>query len=343
MLADSGLVSVVIPVYNGARFIGRTLASVQAQTYAPLEIVVIDDGSSDDTAILVEAEAVRDSRIRLFRGENLGVAAARNRGISEARAQLIAPLDADDLWHPQKLAREVGLMQASRSSLGVVYCWSIHIDENDFVIPSLESIETKQTPEGRVTDELVRCNFVGNSSSVLIKRACIEAVGGYDVSLKPAGAADWKMYLALSEICEFGLVPQYLVGYRQSRQNMSSDVNAMAQSIDLVTKWAIEKWPALPQQTWNSSYYNTGVYLGARALEKGQLAKAVTHQVKALKARPAALLQASTLRFGAHTLAQMVRARELLKRLRPKRDLRFTDFDAAIEKLRDQSNFRRQT
>ena len=92
MLADSGLVSVVIPVYNGARFIGRTLASVQAQTYAPLEIVVIDDGSSDDTAILVEAEAVRDSRIRLFRGENLGVAAARNRGISEARAQLIAPL-----------------------------------------------------------------------------------------------------------------------------------------------------------------------------------------------------------------------------------------------------------
>ena len=121
----------------------------------------------------------------------------------------------------------------------------------------------------------MQCNFIGNSSSVLIKRACIEAVGGYDLSLRPAGAADWKIYLALSEICHFGLVPQYLVGYRQSRENMSSDVNAMSLSIDLVTKWAHEKWPTFPQETWKSSSYNTGLYLSTRALDKGQLAKAL--------------------------------------------------------------------
>ena len=125
MVQEDGLVSVIVPVYNGERFISRTLASVQAQIYSPIEIIVIDDGSTDRTASLVEAEAGRDSRIRLFRSKNLGVAAARNRGIAEARGHLIAPLDADDLWHPQKLAREAGLLQASKPSVGVVYCWSI--------------------------------------------------------------------------------------------------------------------------------------------------------------------------------------------------------------------------
>jgi glycosyltransferase involved in cell wall biosynthesis len=333
VLPKDGLVSVIVPVYNGERFISRTLASVRAQTYSPIEIVVIDDGSTDRTASLVEAEAARDSRIRLFRSKNLGVTAARNRGIAEARGHLIAPLDADDLWHPQKLAREVGLMQASGSRVGVVYCWSIQIDENDFIIPPLESIETKRTPEGRVTHELVRRNFVGNSSSVLIKRASIEAVGGYDASLKPAGAADWKIYLALSEICDFGLVPQYLVGYRQSSENMSSDITAMALSIDLVTKWANEKWRSLPQQTWDSSAYNTGVYLSTRALERGQLAKALAYRLKAYKARPAALSHTSTLRFGAHMLAHMLGVRDLLKRLRPRQALTFADLDRALEQL----------
>ena len=111
MAFEGSLVSVVIPVRNGERFINETLASALAQTYEPLEVVVVDDGSTDRTAVVVEAAALRDNRIRLFRTQRFGVASARNFGISQARGGLIAPLDADDLWHPEKIARQVYVIQ----------------------------------------------------------------------------------------------------------------------------------------------------------------------------------------------------------------------------------------
>ena len=134
MTVEETLVSVIIPVRNGERLVKRTLVSALAQTYDPIEVVVVDDGSTDRTATLVEAVAARDSRVRLFRTHKAGVAAARNLAISQARGKLIAPLDADDLWHPEKIARQVGLMQSSSPKVGLVYCWSIKIDEDDFLI-----------------------------------------------------------------------------------------------------------------------------------------------------------------------------------------------------------------
>src|SRR5262249_883170 len=131
MAAEDALVSIVIPVHNGERFISRTLASALAQTYHPIEVLVTDDGSTDRSAALIEADAVRNSRIRLFRSQRLGVAAARNLAISKARGEFIAPLDADDLWHPQKIARQVEIMRASPATVGLVYCWSVEIDEDD--------------------------------------------------------------------------------------------------------------------------------------------------------------------------------------------------------------------
>ena len=91
----------------------------------------------DRTGKIVEAAAANDSRIRYFRTVKSGVAATRNFGISKARGKLIAPLDADDLWHPEKIARQVEAMQASSpADIGLVYCWAIEIDENDLIIPS---------------------------------------------------------------------------------------------------------------------------------------------------------------------------------------------------------------
>jgi glycosyltransferase involved in cell wall biosynthesis len=108
MAFEGSLVSVVIPVRNGERFINETLASALAQTYEPLEVVVVDDGSTDRTATL-----------------------------SQARGKLIAPLDADDLWHSEKIARQVGSMQSSSPKVGLVYCGSIKIDEDDLLKASL--------------------------------------------------------------------------------------------------------------------------------------------------------------------------------------------------------------
>ena len=133
MTVEDTLVSVIIPVRNGERFVSRTLISALAQTYEPLEVVVVDDGSTDRTATLVESVAARDSRVRVFRTQKNGVAAARNLAISQARGKLIAPLDADDLWHSEKIARQVESMQSSSPQVGLVYCGSIKIDEDDFL------------------------------------------------------------------------------------------------------------------------------------------------------------------------------------------------------------------
>ena len=97
---------------------------------------------------MAEAAVARDKRVRLIRVEKPGVATARNVGIRQSQGKFIAPLDADDLWHPDKIASQFSLMQASSREVGVVYCWSIDIDENDFVIPPIVS---KSTASGVIT------------------------------------------------------------------------------------------------------------------------------------------------------------------------------------------------
>ena len=197
-MSENTLVSVVVPVYNGERFIDRTLVSALAQTYNPFEVIVVDDGSTDCTPYLIEAASIRDERIRAFRTKNAGPAAARYFGIKQARGTLVAFLDADDLWHPEKIARQVEVMKRSSPNVGLVYCLTIEIDENDMVITSFVPPEKTRTYQGRVTEQIaVRC-FINTPSSVLIKRACLEAVTGYDVEFKIL----WRRRLA-NVLCSF--------------------------------------------------------------------------------------------------------------------------------------------
>ena len=313
MTLEDIFVSVVIPVYNGERFLGQTLASALAQTYDPLEVVVVDDGSTDQSAILVEGAAARDNRIRFFRTRNSGVAAARNFGISQARGKLIAPLDGDDLWHPEKIARQVAAMQASPAAVGLVYCWSIKIDENNLVIQA-GGAGARSTAQGRVTAELITGNFLETSSSPLIKRSFIEAVGGYDLGLRPHGAEDWKLYLALSEICEFAVIPEYLVGYRQWTGNLSRNVTGMAQSAELVARWLTGKWPDLAGQLRGQMTYNMNIYLSVMALNNRQLFDALRYRARAYRSKPGALLERSNFGF----LARMVGFKPaMLRRRKP--------------------------
>jgi glycosyltransferase involved in cell wall biosynthesis len=322
MTVENALVSVVIPVHNGERLLSRTLASALAQTYGSIEVVVVDDGSTDRTAILVEAAAARDNRIRLFRTQKFGVAAARNFGISQARGKLIALLDADDLWHPKKIARQVGVMQTSSPEVGLVYCWSVKIDESDFVIqPTGAGAGARSKSHGRVTAELIKGNFLENSSCALIKRSCIDAVGGYDESLRPHGAEDWKLYLALSEICDFAVIGEYLVGYRQWTGSLSRDVTAMAQSVELVARWLTEKWPDLARELSCQTKYNMNIYFAGRALDNRKVFEALRYRARAYRNNPAALLERSNFGF----LARMVGFRaSMLGRHEP--SVRFQDF-----------------
>jgi glycosyltransferase involved in cell wall biosynthesis len=106
------LISVIIPAYNAERFIGRTLSSALNQTFKDIEVIVVNDGSTDKTQLIVENFAVNDRRVRLFNTINRGVAMARNFGIENARGTYVAFLDADDLWHPTKIERQFNALSA---------------------------------------------------------------------------------------------------------------------------------------------------------------------------------------------------------------------------------------
>jgi glycosyltransferase involved in cell wall biosynthesis len=316
MAVENALVSVVIPLYNGEPFICKTLATVRAQTYNPIEVVVVDDGSTDRSVEIVEAAAAQDNRICLFRIPNSGPGAARNFGIEKSSGSMVALLDADDLWHPEKIARQVKVMNDATPEVGLVYCLSIEIDENDFIVgpnwtdSSMASLGADNPPQGRVTEELVNSNFVWNASSPLIRRSCIRAVGGFDVDRRVASAADWKLYLALSEICEFAAVPERFVGYRQSPSAMSRNVEAMARACNLVHEQFFGKRPDLPAKLKRRAKYTLSRYLTILSIKSGQPIKALKYQIGAYMARPIAWLKPAYLKQDARLWAGVLKPRQ---------------------------------
>jgi Glycosyl transferase family 2 len=223
------LVSVVIGAYNAAGHIEETCRSALNQTYPALEVIVVDDGSTDQTADIVESLAASDPRIRLIRRPHLGVAAARNCAIAAAAGEFFAPLDADDLWHPTKVERQVRRLQEQGPETAMVYCWWAWID--------LEGVVLDRSPrwrvEGRVRDRLVEINFTGCASVPLYRRSCVEAVGGYDRTLHQRGhqgCEDWDLVIRVAERYAVVVEPAVLVGYRRLPDSMSAGCQTMWQS-----------------------------------------------------------------------------------------------------------------
>lgn len=226
-----GLVSVIIPAYNAQRFLPMTLTSARAQTYPDLEIIVVDDGSTDATPEIAEAAARVDRRVRVVHQQNCGVAAARNRGIAEARGEYVAPLDADDVWHPWNLALQMESLKAAGPETALSYAWFVSIDECGRFLSFGRSNRHRMSRE--VVFGLVAGNFIGNGSSTVMRRSRVEAVGGYDVSLRAHGAEgceDHALHLALAQRWNFAVVPQYLIAYRRHATAMSRDSFRMARS-----------------------------------------------------------------------------------------------------------------
>lgn len=184
----SPTVSVVIPTYNRARFLGAAVASVRAQTYPCAEIVIVDDGSTDDTAQVV---AGLGERIRHVRQANAGPAAARNRGIEESRGDLVAFLDTDDRWLPEKLAKQVDILQ--RDPAVALVCADMTIVDETGQVQVASNFEHRGMQaffsglEGHAIPDaprrLLEVNFV-NTSTVLARREVLQSLGGFDPRLR---------------------------------------------------------------------------------------------------------------------------------------------------------------
>ena len=257
------LISVIIPTYNAEAFIAKTLASVLAQTHRHLEILVVDDGSCDRTGGVVKEIAQQHSHITLLQQPNQGVAAARNAGIEKAQGDFIAPIDADDLWHPEMLEKLIIPFFEGNDQLGVVYTWTVDIDAQGHSIGGFHAANS----QGDVYKTLICHNFIGNASATLIRKECLDKVGGYSTEFRAQsaqGCEDWDLYLRLAEQYEFGVVPEFLVGYRKLSCSMSGDFSQMARSQRVMLQ-AIEQRSNLPSYLYRLSYSSFYLYLAQQS------------------------------------------------------------------------------
>jgi glycosyltransferase involved in cell wall biosynthesis len=210
-------VSVIVPAYNRADCIGRCLDSIAAQTYPVDEIIVIDDASKDRTVDEIR-KWMRAHRtpIRLIsHDQNLGGSAARNTGIRAASSEWIAFLDSDDLWHPEKIAKQILALERAGDSAAMVYAGLRFFDERgDFtytVIPQRE---------GDLSNALYGKNLLCSSSSFMIRKELLERVGGFDESLP--SCQDWDLWIRLSREAHFVAVPEILVDYDDTARDRIS-------------------------------------------------------------------------------------------------------------------------
>lgn len=268
MNANLPLISVIVPAYNAETFIAETIDSILSQTYPNIEILVVDDGSQDSTPEIVKAFAEKNQNIILLQQLNKGVASARNLAIEKSKGEYIAPIDADDIWFPKKLEKQMQLMLESDPSLGMVYTWSVYLNEDSTLT------KTCQTSyfEGNIFIPLLYGNCLGNASSPLIRRSCISKVGGYNCELKEQkaqGCEDWELYLRIAEYYKVKVVPEVLVGYRQVIGSMSFNAVAMKKSFQLVFANTQKCYPEIPSIIYNWSGSNFNWYLALRSYQCG--------------------------------------------------------------------------
>ena len=281
--SGNALVSVVIPAYNAEKWLPLTLDSVCLQTYEKIEVIVVDDGSTDGTSDIAENYARHDSRIRVIHRKNAGVGAARNTGIREAKGTYVAPIDADDVWHPRKLELQVACMEDGGDEMGFVYCWSEKIDEQGRMIAASFPFEN----EGWVHLSLILRNFVGSGSIPLFRASALQKTGLYLEREEQAGVQgceDWDLSLRLSEHYKVGLVRHTLAGYRQLAGCMSLDAVGMSRSYECIMARARARTPHVPASVFRWSAGNFYSYLVAKCYLWGDYRGCLRSITKAIAA-----------------------------------------------------------
>lgn len=219
------LVSVVIASYNMAQYIGQAINSILAQTWQPLEIIVVDDGSTDNTAEVMASYA-SNKHITYIATPNQGQPKAKNTGILAATGEYIAFCDADDFWEKDKLTQQMPSFKNSK--VGIVYSEVSYIDEHDrrYLKP-----HHYQRYSGKVTEQLLIRNFIPFGTAV-IRRACIEKNGIFDENFRMG--IDWDLWLRYSLDWEFAFVSERTYIYREWSGQMSSNYRGRYQHAYLI-------------------------------------------------------------------------------------------------------------
>jgi glycosyltransferase involved in cell wall biosynthesis len=288
-------VTVVIAVRDGERHLDKTLESVRHQSYSDLEVIVVDDGSTDGSAEIVRRNAVQDSRVRLVQVDSIGVARARNLGIEQARGDLIALVDGDDLWHRDRVAAHVRRFAAGGDRLAAVWSPPVTIDEDDRIIAEVLASDraTMAATDGWVLLPMLYRFFPACGSTATFRKSALLEAGGFadDVSV----AEDFDLILRIAEQWQVGVVPQPLVGYRQVPQSRSSLAQINLRSQKRILHDLCDRAGWIPR--WAVRWSMAGRYVAAssRAFGTRRRVRGVLYGVAAVSCDPFVLLHPSAL------------------------------------------------
>lgn len=217
MAVSTPLISVVIPNYNYGHYLKQAINSALGQSYPHVEVIVVDDGSTDCSEAVLHSYG---NQLRCFRQQRQGVSAARNRGIQECRGELVAFLDADDLWHPEKLARQVERLRNPR--VGIVFCGIQYINPDGQPLGiSVAGLS------GQVLKEIALLRWPGApgiGSTALIRKDCFRQSGCFDTELSTS--ADWDLWRRIACHYEIDTVDEPLICYRLHGSSMHRNVAA---------------------------------------------------------------------------------------------------------------------
>lgn len=259
-------VSVVITCYNYGKYVEKAIESVFSQTYDDVEIILVDDGSTDDSEQRIRP-FLSDKRLTYIRQKNQGQANAKNAGIRHARGQFIAFLDADDLWETTKLEKQMPLF--SNDTIGVVYSRARYIDKDGQHLNITLKGKYLRPRSGNVTNFLFFDNFVPFSSSI-IRKQCLEVFNGFDESLEMG--IDWDLWLKISTQYAFAFVDEPLLIYRVGHTGqMSKKAEKRQGCSDRIMKQFMHNYPEVVtpniiRRALAYTYCNRGGYFSGKDL-----------------------------------------------------------------------------
>ena len=268
------LVSIIIPVYNRAQLLSRAIRSVLNQVFQNFEVIVVDDGSTDDIENVVKS--FNDKRIRYIRHEERrGAPAARNTGIRLARGKYIAFQDSDDEWHPEKLEKQMRAFENAPPDLGVVYTsfWRVENGRKNYIPPS----NFKQK-EGYIHGILLETNFISTPTAI-VKKECFEKAGMFDESLPRL--QEWELWIRISKYYRFKHIDEPLVNAYLQPDSISRNMNAWIMARKLILEKHFEEISKKPALL-GKHYYEIGTLLCLN----GEIEEGKSYFIKAIRAYP---------------------------------------------------------
>ena len=237
------LVSVVMPTFNHAAYIGEAISSVLSQSYSDLELIIIDNYSTDNTQRIVES--FKDNRIRYFKFANNGIiAASRNYGIRQAKGAYVAFIDSDDIWLKDKLQKQIEALEKNRD-YQMAFCQFQAMDSNGALQGGVFGPKVAKL-EGFLYDRLIRCNFIV-SSSVVVRKTVLDQVGHFNEAPKLRCVEDYDLWLRIAHRYQAVYVPGVWGRARIHPYNSNVVAERLQKALNVIDKQLLAGWATLPE------------------------------------------------------------------------------------------------